>query len=165
MKRGVAFVDSGGLEQLERERYELELEEANEREHRARLEALFERQAAVLPIAVADAHASIGANWSVFVGVPPTWVQGKVRREDAVGNENTAHGLAVWTGFNRVKLDLFAVVCPVAARIGPGLARSWARRGVRVYAAEDTEAVMLANALGCSAKDIVTIAGAEIARP
>lgn len=153
--RAVAWVDSEEVERLEHERRQREIEAARAREHEERLEALFARQEAVLPIAICDARDSIGASWSVFVGVPPTWFQGELSRVDAAGNESTAHGLVIWTGFNRSKIDLFAVVCPVAARISPRLARSWAKRGVRVYAADSTEATRLAHALGCSTRDIV----------
>jgi hypothetical protein len=80
---------------------------------------------------------------------------GVVTSEEARGNERTAYGRVVWIrdGLFR-ETKLFAVVCPVAGRIGPGLAKSWATRGVRVYAADEGEARHLANVLGWSPRDI-----------
>ena len=57
-------------------------------------------------------------------------------------------GSVVWLGPARDNLRLFAVVCPVASRITPGLAASWRRRGVQVYVAEPRERQRVAGALG-----------------
>jgi hypothetical protein len=124
-------------------------------EHDRRRIALFARQEAALPAALADANAALTAHQRVQVRVPPKDVAGTPTREDARGNERTAYGRVVWIRDGLIReTKLFAVVCPVAGRIGPGLARSWSTRGVRVYAADEGEARHLAGVLGWPLREV-----------
>jgi hypothetical protein len=121
--------------------------------HQANLEALIVRQALALPIAIADAQvAAAERGYGVFVGVPAESVSSTKAKTDltraAAGNAKTAQGRPVWIGPNRNQLDLFAVVCPVASLVTPGLAYSWDRRGAMVYATEIEEAHRLAPRCG-----------------
>jgi competence protein CoiA len=113
-------------------------------------EALYARQRAVIPGAAEDAAAAAGPNEAVWLGIPPSVARSRADAtlENAVGNEKSAMGSVVWLGPARDNLRLFAVVCPVASRITPGLAASWRRRGVQVYVAEPLEQQRVAEALG-----------------
>lgn len=124
-------------------------------EHERHRAALMARQQAALPSALADAEAALTSNQRIQVGVPAKDVVGVVTSEEARGNERTAYGRVVWIRDGLIReTKLFAVVCPVAGRIGPGLAKSWATRGVRIYAADEGEASHLASVLGWSFRDI-----------
>lgn len=118
--------------------------------HERNMRLLRERQERVLQDAIADAvETCIGAQ-QVWLGVPPTQWSGTTPTSlrEALGNEKTAQGLVIWAGASRADLRLWAVICPVAARCSYGLGVSWAKRGVRVYAATHREAERLAGALG-----------------
>ena len=75
-------------------------------------------------------------------------------------------GAVVWLGPTKDKLRLFAVISPVASRIGYGLARSWGARGVCVFAQEEAELHRLSAVLGWPATLITPAqaASAKIAR-
>lgn len=121
------------------------------------IDDLYGRQRWIVPVAVADATTLAEPGESVWLGVPPTVVEGSDASLDAaLGNDSTAMGAVVWLGAARGQLRLFAVVCPVASRITPGVARSWQRRGSRVYVEEIAEARRVGRSLGW-ALDAVTM--------
>lgn len=119
-------------------------------DHERRIRLLYERQERTLPIAVAEARAALPSGERIWLGVPPTTINadGTFELREASGNDATARGAAIWTGFDRGSLRLFAVVCPVASRITTGLAESWRSRGVRIFVAEHQERRRVAQALG-----------------
>jgi hypothetical protein len=135
------------VEERARER-EKQLRDAED--HRRNMDALYARQEFLLRVVLGE----FNNLESVWLGVPPTHALATSDLLDACGNEKTAHGAVVWTGADRESLDLAAVLSPVASRITPGLAASWRRRGVRIYAVELEEASRLARAVG---KDLVTL--------
>lgn len=124
--------------------------------HRSNLDALYDRQEHLVPIAVAHATHALGVGDYVWVGVPATRLLPgmAVARLGAAGNEKTAQAATVWIGPNRDALRLFAVCSPVASLASTGLGASWRRRRVRVYVAEANEARRVAAALGCSASSL-----------
>lgn len=117
--------------------------------HQAHLIALADRQGRLLAHALADVDAEMPTG-GVWVGVPSRWWErGRpMDPADAAGNERTAFGIPIWVGPDPTSMTLWAVVCPVASRAGRGLGRSWASRGVQVYAETAGEAARIAQALG-----------------
>jgi hypothetical protein len=124
--------------------------------HRRNLDALYERQEHLAPIAVAHATDALGPGEHVWIGVPPTRVLPGMAcgRVSAAGNDKTAQAATVWIGHDRDTLRLFAVCSPVAGLVTAGLAASWRSRRVRVYVAEENEARRVAAALRCSASTL-----------
>jgi hypothetical protein len=113
------------------------------------MDRLYARQAHLLPIAIAAAEHLAREGEHIWVGIPPTRYGPPPDLLEAVGNEKTAQGAAVWIGgASRQGLRLFAVLSPVAGRIDSGLADSWRRRGVNIYIAEEREADRVKQALG-----------------
>lgn len=145
----IALVSAGTLMDEDRFERRRAVERAERERHERRIEALRHRQAAVLPALVGDALHAAGPGQGVFVGVPGVRVvPGRLPDPvDAGGNESTAFGVVAWVGSRRLR-RLFGVGSPVVGRISPSLVRSWARRGVEVYAADAAEKVRLEHALG-----------------
>lgn len=135
---------------------EYERDRADRARHRSYLDALYDRQEHLVPIAVAHATDALATGEYVWIGIPPTrLLPGTVLgRGNAVGNEKTAQAATVWIGRSRDALRLFAVCSPVASRASAGLGASWRHRSVRVYVAEAREATRVAAALGCSASSL-----------
>lgn len=123
---------------------------ANAARRARNIERLYERQRQALPWAVGAALKAVRPGEGVWLGVPPTDTRrdGDVSLEQAYGNDKTAQGAVVWVGATKAELRLFAVVCPVASRITPGLAHSWRRRDTRIYVSEPHEAHRVAESLG-----------------
>lgn len=144
----IALVSSGTL--ADEARFECQQAAARkERErHQRRIEALWHRQAAVLPTLVGDAFHAASPGQGVFVGVRGVRVvPGRLPDQfEARGNEKTALGVVAWIGSRRCR-HLLGIGSPVLGRINPGLARSWASRGVKVYAVDIAEKVHLERAL------------------
>ena len=140
--------------------------EADQRQRAQNITALYARQSALLPAVVSLAEAEIEGDEHVWLGVPATrlsFVGQEATLEAALGNEKTAMGAVVWLGPTKDTLRLFAVISPVASRIGFGLARSWGARRVRVFAQETAELRRLTDALGWTAT-LVTPAQAAAAK-
>ena len=135
---------------------EYERDRADRARHRSNLDALYDRQEHLVPIAVAHATDALATGEYVWIGIPATrLLPGTVvGRFSAAGNEKTAQGATVWIGRNRDALRLFAVCSPVASLASAGLGASWRRRHVRVYVAQANEAKRVAAALGCSASSL-----------
>lgn len=138
----------------ERARREAEREEERRRRHEANIAALERRRAVALPVALSDGlRAAVSTGTRVWLGVPAVEVptDSAISADEltrlARGNEKTAAAAVVWLGADRQQLRMFAVVCPVASRVTPGLAATWRRRGTRVYVADATEAARLAHVL------------------
>jgi hypothetical protein len=128
-------------------------QEAETRNRQRNIDALHARQEHLLPIAATAAAAIANTNESVWVGVPATGIDltkapARLDLVDALGNEKTARGAAIWIGPDSNNLRLFAVLSPIASQITPGLAASCRRRTVRVYVADERQAVRVARALG-----------------
>ena len=132
---------------------EAERRSADALRRHAYIEALYERQEHLAPVAAADAA---GAGNVVWAGVPATLAPpgSALGRVTAAGNEATARAAVIWVGPEWQSLRLFAVCSPVASLITPRLAASWRRRGVRVYVADPTEAARVARALNWPASDL-----------
>lgn len=142
---------------VEHDARERRMAEEIEREelHQHHIRELARRQAALLPEVVDEAmrHAVEGDQLSV--GIQTSWTRPRywMPGHPAEGNEKTAFGIPVRLDRVDGSSRLFAVVCPVAGRISSGLARSWIKRGVRVYVESEAEATRVANAVG--RRDIV----------
>jgi hypothetical protein len=121
--------------------------EEQEKQRARNIDAMYARQEFLLAHAV---NAAGTGRVRVWLGVPaqPLPAGASPNLADALGNEKTARGAVVWIGSDRESLTLFAVLSPVAGRVDPALAASWRRRGVKVYAAERSEANRLRRALG-----------------
>jgi hypothetical protein len=139
-----------------RTRAEAERIHADRASHRRNLDALYERQEHLVPIAVAHATDELSHGEHVWIGVPPTRLLPGTAcgRVSAAGNEKTAQAATVWIGRARDGLRLFAVCAPVAGLVTTRLAASWQRRRVRVYVAEENEAKRVAAALRCSTSSL-----------
>jgi len=138
------------LEQQEREERERLRREDDEARHARSIEAMHERQERALPTVVEQVRAGLQPDESLWLGVPatPATSDREVTLRNALGNERTAMGLAVWVGPGRNDLRLAAVVCPVAGRINTGLATSWSKRGTQVFVSDAAERQRVALALG-----------------
>jgi hypothetical protein len=150
-------------QRIEEERLKAETEQ---RKRAQNINALYARQSALLPAVVSMAEAEATDGEHVWLGVPSTMlglVGQEVVLDEARGNEKTAMGAVVWLGAARDSLRLFAVISPVASQIGDGLARSWQKRGVHVFAEEDRELQRLSDALGWKAT-LITPAEAASAK-
>lgn len=147
----------------EQERREAQ-REATEMAHVRNRKALNDRQKRALPMVVKHLRTGLMPGEDIWLGVPASRAASDrdVTHQNALGNSKTAMGLAVWVGRDRNELLLAAVVCPVAHRIDPGLARSWDRRGTEVIAVDRAEARRLASALGWPERR-VRVAGVDIA--
>jgi hypothetical protein len=134
-------------------RQALEAEERR-RKHEANMAALEQRRAIAFPVAFADAvTAAHAAGTSLWLGVPAErTLPGSAGPAEllyrARGNEKTASASVIWLGDAREQLRMFGAVCPVASRIGPGIAALWRQRGVYVYVADEMEARHVSRALG-----------------
>ena len=131
---------------------ERQVAEATRREqlHRDRIRELERRQTALLPYVVDEAvrHAVLGEVLSVGIQTAETRPRDWVPGEPAKGSEKTAFGIPVRLERADGLSRLFAVVCPVASRVSPGLAWSWIKRDVRVYVESEPEADRLEDAIG-----------------
>src|SRR5664280_169582 len=148
-RNAVALVSTSDAEQ-DRRRIEVDARQAaDDQRHRQAIKDLYERQGRVLFEAHNDAVGVIGFKEKVWIGVPsePLMHSADLASTKAAGNEKTAQGAVLWLGLDRSNLRLFAVACPVASRITPGLAENWRQRNVRVYVADQREAVRIASAL------------------
>lgn len=116
--------------------------EAEEATHRAAVLALEERQERVLQLAVLDAIDAATATATLWLGVPPKPWTGElpVPLSAARRKEGTGYAPAVWIGDELNTRRLWAVVCPPANQVTPGLGRSWRKRDVRVYVETEKEA-------------------------
>ena len=133
--------------------------EADERNHRTQLNALYGRQQYLIPTAYRDAECTIGeVTWIGVPAVRPAHPHEPTLKELS-GNDKTAQGAPVWVGSHARNLRLVSIVAPVASRIEASLAASWHRRGVGVYAADAHEAARLARALSWRVSDIVVPPG------
>lgn len=164
----VVLAPAAHIETWERLRKRAEQQEARERQdreaHLANLRALAERQTTVLHSELERLARQAPDRCSrVWLGVPPTRWSGDAACDprEAGGNESTAMGLVIWDGDSKDALRLTTVVCPVASRITPSLAESWARRRVRILAASASEANRLALALGWPVQSVEVVAVAE----
>lgn len=156
----------------ERARLEAEREEERRRRHEANIAALERRRAIALPVALSDAiRAAVSAGTRVWLGVPaceaPTdrAISEAQLTRLARGNERTAAAAVIWLGADRQQLSMFAVVCPVASRVTPGLAATWRRRGTRVYVADAIEATRLAQVLAWPMQQVRVASSGRESRP
>lgn len=126
----------------------------------AHIRALYERQERVLQLALASALEEGHESSRLWLGVPATWWNGKlpVPLQEALGNQKTGRGAAIWHGISAKDLRLWAVVCPVANQVTPGLGASWHRRGVQVFVETQREADRIANALGWAPSQLKILA-------
>lgn len=149
-RHAIALVSISDAEQDRRRIEDDARQAADDQRHRQAINDLYERQGRVLSEAHKDAVDIIGFNEKVWIGVPPKPLMhsADLASTKAAGNEKTAQGTVLWLGLDRNNLRLFAVACPVASRITPGLAANWRQRNVRVYVANSREAVRIASALG-----------------
>jgi len=149
-RNAIALVPISDAEQDRRRIEDDARRAADDRRHRQAIKDLYERQGRVLSAAHTDAVGVIGFNENIWIGVPPKPLMhsADLMSTKAAGNEKTAQGAVLWLGLDRSNLRLFAVACPVASRITPGLAANWRQRNVRVYVADPREALRIASALG-----------------
>jgi hypothetical protein len=137
-------------DRIERQRRDAMRQEREEAQRAAHIKALYERQERVLQLALAKALEEGHESHRVWLGVPVTWWNGNlpVPLQEALGNEKTGRGGAIWTGPAHTEVTLWGVVCPVANQVSPSLGTSWKRRSVHVFVETEREAVRVANALG-----------------
>lgn len=145
--------------QVERERREDDRRELEEAQRAAHIRALYERQERVLQLALARAIEEGHESHRLWLGVPVTWWNGKlpVPLQEALGNEKTGRGAAIWQGESAKDVRLWAVVCPVANQVTPGLGASWSRRGVQVFVETQREADRIAKALGWTSPQLTIL--------
>ncbi len=127
---------------LDRARRAEEAERERRRRHAARIEALLERQRRAVPVVAELARRESGL--TVWVGFPQ-----RTNLSSAAPVRRFAMGVPVWVGASRPK-TLWAVVCPVASRIGSAV------RGyigdARVFTADERERRRVSDAIRRSAE-------------
>lgn len=134
---------------------------AKDEEHARNRQALIQRQRRVLAQAVEAAREATAINEAVWVGVPPLHWDAKrpARFEQVKSSEKTGYGLPVWIGPAKDNLKLWAIVCPVASRVSPGLGSSWRRRGTQVWVDSVAEAERIAHSLEWASGQLVIAPG------
>lgn len=130
----------------------------DERRHAAAIDAMYARQEGLIGPALAEATNAAANHHRVWVGVPPTPVTDPdaVTLNDVLGNARTGMGGAVWVGASKGALLLFGVLAPPANRVSTSLARTWLRRGVKVYVTTPAERARIQRATNLPLQFIVT---------